>query len=383
MTNKRKQTAPIYLDNNATTIIDPLVLDAMMFDFCDIPRNPSSIHSFGREARNELTRAIRAIAEVFKVSPETLYFSSGATESNNFLLKGFFKKIFPKPIITSEIEHSSVSKLIQAYQNNGGKVIYIPVDDTGAPKLTDVLNAIDKDTGLLTFMAVNNETGVKTDYKAIAKEAHARRIPFIVDGVALLGKETFEIVPGITGMSFSGHKLHAPKGVGLTYLSEEVELEPLILGGSQQRGMRGGTYNLAGVLGLSKAIEILPEILPKKTQEMAKLRDQFEKILQSELSDVLINGSAERVCNTSNLSFIGCDGESLIMNLDLAGVAATHGSACSSGALAPSRILTAMGLSKARVDSAIRFSISRFTTEREIDRAASIIIDVVNQMKSY
>ena len=379
--NNQKVPRSIYLDNNSTTIIDPQVLEAMMFDFGDIPRNPSSIHSFGREARNELIRAVRAIADVFKVSPETLYFSSGATESNNFLLKGFFKKIFPKTVITSEIEHSSVFKLIQSYEESGGKVIYLPVDETGAPKMENLLAAIDSETALLTFMAVNNETGVKLDYKAIAKVAHERRIPFVIDGVALLGKEPFQMVPGITGMSFSGHKLHAPKGTGLTYLSEDVELEPLILGGNQQRGMRGGTYNLAGVLGLSKAIEMLPDILPEKTHAMAELRDHFEQLLQSQLKDVLINGSSERICNTSNLSFMGCDGESLLMNLDLAGLAASHGSACSSGSLAPSRILTAMGLSRERVDGSIRFSISRFTTKKDIERAAEIITDVVSKMR--
>lgn len=372
----------IYLDNNSTTAIDPRVLQAMQFDLCSIPRNPSSVHSFGREALNELIRAKRAIADSFQVSSEELYFSSGATESNNFLLKGFFKRIFPKTVITSAIEHSSVFKIIQEYQKAGGNVVFLPVDERGAPSVSDLQNALEKECGLMTFMAVNNETGVKTDYAAFAQLAYQHRVPFIVDGVALLGKEPFKMLKGISAMSFSGHKFHAPKGIGLTYLSEDYELEPLIAGGGQQKGMRAGTQNLAGILGLSKAIEILAEVLPDSTELMAAHRDHFEKILHDQLCDIFINGSAERICNTSNIAFLGCDGESLLMNLDMHGVAASHGSACSSGALAPSRILTSMGLSKERVESSIRFALSRFTTKEEVERAALIIIDVVKQMRA-
>ncbi len=372
----------IYLDNNSTTAIDPLVLQAMQFDLCSIPRNPSSVHSFGREARNELTRAKRAIADSFGVSSEEIYFSSGATESNNFLLKGFFKRIFPKTVITTEIEHSSIYKLVQEYQKAGGKVIFLPVDETGAPKVSDLQNALGKESGLMTFMAINNETGVKTDYSTFADLAYQSQVPFVVDGVALLGKEPFKMHQGISAMSFSGHKLHAPKGIGLTYLSEDYALDPLIAGGGQQKGMRAGTQNLAGILGLSKAVEILSNLLPDKTTYMETLRDHFEKILHDHLEDICINGSAKRICNTSNIAFLGCDGESLAMNLDMHGVAASYGSACSSGSLASSRILKSMGLPKERVESSIRFSVSRFTTTEEIERAASIIIDVVKQMRS-
>jgi len=372
----------IYLDNNSSTPLDPLVFEAMLFDLCQIPRNPSSIHSFGREARNELTKARRAIADVIKVSPDELIFSSGATESNNFLLKGFLKNIFPKQVITTKLEHSSIFKLIEKYRMEGGAVHYLPVGEYGAPLIEDIQEALEVDTGLIVLMAVNNETGVKTNYQEIAKLAYASGVPYIIDGVALLGKEPFEMCAGISAITFSGHKLHAPKGIGFTYLSSEYDLPSLIEGGGQEHGARAGTHNLSGILGLSKAIEILPGLLPDKTLYMEKLRTFFETSLLDQLQDIKINGTGERICNTSNIAFLGLDGESLLMNLDLNKVAASHGSACSSGSLAPSRILMEMGYSKERVGASLRFSISRMTTQKEIERAISIIVDVVKKMRA-
>lgn len=371
----------IYLDNNSTTPIDPKALDAMMYDYGLTPRNASSIHSFGREARNELTKARRAISKVLKAHPDEIIFSSGATESNNFILKGFFKEIFPKKIISSKIEHSSVFKLIENYRNEGGEVHYIEVGEEGFVSIDKVKEALDGQTALIALMAVNNETGVKTDYKKIAELAYEQNIPYFIDGVALLGKEPFEVVPGISAMTFSGHKLHAPKGIGFAYLEASYNLPPLIEGGAQEHGVRAGTQNLAGILGLGKAIEQLPSLLPDKTKQMDELRNHFEKSLQAELSDVVVNGTGPRVCNTSNLSFLGLDGESLLMNLDIEGIAASHGSACSSGSLQPSRILTEMGLSKDQIASAIRFSISRMTTQNEINQAIERISNVVKKMR--
>ena len=357
----------IYLDNNSTTPLDPKVFEAMLFDLCQTPRNPSSIHSFGREARNELTRARRVVSEILKVSPEELTFSSGATESNNFLLKGFLKNIFPKKVITTKLEHSSIFNIIEKYQKEGGAVHFLSVGEEGSPSIDEIKEEI-KDAGLIAIMAVNNETGVKTDYKEIAKLASQFKVPYLIDGVALLGKEPFEIVEGISAMTFSGHKLHAPKGVGLTYLSNEYELPSLIEGGAQEGKQRAGTHNFSGILGLSKAIELLPTLLPEKTLYMQNLRDYFEKSLLDELSDIQINGTGERVCNTSSIAFLGVDGESLLMNLDLNKVAASHGSACSSGSIAPSRILLGMGYSKEIVESSIRFSVSRMTEKEEVEK---------------
>ncbi len=371
----------IYLDNNATTALDPVVFETMCFDLCQIPRNPSSVHSFGQEARNELTRARRVMATCLGVEPEEILFSSGGSESNNYLLKGFFEKIFPKKVITTRAEHSSILKNVLKYKEKGGEVAFLPIDERGAPQIEDLKKELDENTGLIIVMAVNNETGVKTDLKAFAELAHTYSVPLIVDGVALLGKEAFKIYEGITAMSFSAHKLHGPKGVGFTYLSSDYELNPLIIGGGQEEGRRAGTHNLSGILGLSKAIELLDDLLPSETARMEKLRNHFERELQKRLSGVLINGAGERICNTSCLAFEGVDGEGLLMSLDLKGLACSHGSACTSGAVAPSRVLTEMGLSKERVDSSLRFALSRMTTEEEIDRAIDLIVESVNEMR--
>lgn len=371
----------IYLDNNATTALDREVFEAMCFDLSQIPRNPSSVHSFGQEARNALSRARRLIAASLGVDPEEILFSSGGSESNNHLLQGFFKKIFPKKVVSTRLEHSSILKNVLKYEESGGKVVFLPVDEQGAPRLSDLEKELGLQTGLIVVMAVNNETGVKTDLEGFAKVAKEHRVPLIVDGVALLGKEPFKVIDGIAAMSFSGHKLHGPKGVGFTYLSSQYDLEPLILGGGQEEGNRAGTHNLAGILGMAKAIEILNHYLPQESERIESLRNHFEAELQKRLNNIQINGLGKRICNTSSLAFEGVDGESLLMNLDLKGIACSHGSACSSGSIAPSRVLTEMGLGHDRVSSSLRFSLSRMTTKEEIDRAIDLIVEVVNKMK--
>ncbi len=373
----------IFLDNNSTTPLDPKVLEAMSYDFGPLARNPSSIHSFGQEARNQLTKARRLIADYFEVDSDELIFTSGASESNNHLLKGFAQQIFPKKIISTAIEHSSIHKNLLKYREKGGEVVFLPVDKKGAPKASDLKTEIERsETALIVLMAANNETGVKTDLEAFAEMAHHYKIPFIVDAVAWIGKEPFKILPGISALTLSGHKFHGPKGIGLTYLSSEYELEPLILGGGQEGGHRAGTNNLAGALGLAKAFEIISECLPEETKKMQKLRTHFEGQLQARLDGVLVNGEADRICNTSCLSFSGIDGESLLMNLDLKGVACSHGSACSSGSLAPSRVLTEMGYSLEHCRSSLRFALSRMTTQEEINRSIEVIVQVAKEMRA-
>lgn len=373
----------IFLDNNATTPLDPQVFEAMCYDLCQVPRNPSSIHSFGREARNELTKARRFIADTLKVLPEELIFTSGASESNNYLFHGFFEAIFPKKIISTELEHSTLYKNLLDYQKKGGEVVFLPVDEYGAPRAEQLEEELKKGgVALLVFMSVNNETGVKTDIKAFSKLAQLYQVPLIVDAVAQMGKEPIRLEPGITAMTFSAHKFHGPKGMGLLYLSNEYELPSLIVGGGQEGGHRAGTTNLAGALGFAKALECAEKSFPESTKRMQELRDYFESELTSRLDGVKVNGTGPRICNTSCLAFEGMDGESLLMNLDLKGVACSHGSACSSGSLAPSRVLQKMGLPIDRIHSSLRFALSRMTTREEIERAVKIIIECVKQMQS-
>lgn len=367
----------IYLDNNATTPLDPLVLEAMQPDLQSLPANPSSIHYFGQEARKRLTKARHTLATFFNVKPHELIFTSGGTESLNMILKGLFP-LFPEGhIITTDIEHSAVNEVMKLFEKRGGRITYLKTGTWGAAQPEHVLEAIQDNTKLIALSAANSETGVKTDLESTAKIAKERGIFFAVDGVALLGKEHFTIPEGVSAMAFSGHKLHAPKGSGLTFVRAPHKLEPLLHGGGQEMGMRSGTENLANITGLTKAITLLTDKLPVATEHMQALRDHFESQLKKIFPSLQINGEGPRIPNTSNLSFPNVNGEELLMNLDLKGVAASHGSACASGAHEPSRVLLNMGYTKGRAASAIRFSLSRLTTHEEIERTLTILCDLL------
>lgn len=364
-----KMNPRIYLDNNATTFLDPHVAKIVIQSLQSIQGNPSSVHSFGQEAKAALNKARRLIADFLHVKPSEILFNSGGTEGLNTLLYGRAHT----HVITSSVEHASV---YTAVKKMGCDVTFLNPGLFGAVSASDVLDAIKPETSLITLMAVNNETGVKTDISSIAEIAQERKIPFVVDGVALLGKEDFQIHPGISAMAFSGHKIHAPKGVGFIYLKSTFAIDPL-LGGVQEYGKRGGTENLHGIIGLAEAIRLLEK---SSTIQIATLRDKLEKVLLA-MEGVHINGEGPRVCNTSNVSFEGVEGETLLAKLDLAGVAVSHGSACSSGALEPSRILLNMGIPRERAASSIRISLSRFTTESEIDRAGELIVSSVRKLR--
>jgi cysteine desulfurase len=231
-------------------------------------------------------------------------------------------------------------------------------------------------------MSVNNETGVKTDVEAIAAIAYQANIPFIVDGVAWLGKEAISIPKGVSALFFSGHKIHAPKGIGFVFCRSSLKCFPLILGGHQEFNRRSGSENLPAIVGLGRAVEILSEEQAEATDLMRRMRDRLQEGLKREISDIVINGQGPRIVNTLNVSFLGVDGESLLMNLDLEGISVSHGSACTAGALEPSRILLNMGISLQEARTAIRFSVSRFTTEEEIDRCLEIIVKHVKRIRN-
>lgn len=366
----------IYLDNNATTGVDPRVLDAMMDDLSGIPANPSSVHHFGQEARKQITRARQAISGALHVKPHELIFTSGGTESLNMILRGF-SGFSGGHILTSNVEHSAVFNTLQALEKKGAKVTYLPAGLWGAVRLEQIEEAIRKETKLIVLSAVNNETGVKIDLEKIANLAKQASIPFVVDGVSLLGKEPFKIHDGISAMAFSGHKLHAPKGIGLAYIRSHFKLDPLFTGGDQEFAKRAGTENLSGILGLAKAVELLKNELPEATQRMQKLRDRLIEGLMEKLGNIVVHGQGPRIANTANISFPGAEGESLLMKLDLEGIAVSHGSACSSGALEPSRILRNMGIPADIARSSLRFSLSRFTTQEEIDTCIEIIVKLI------
>lgn len=372
----------IYLDNNATTGIDPRVLDAMLPHLSSMPSNPSSYHYFGQEAKRLLQHSRETIAAFFHVKPHEVIFTSGGTEAMNILLRGFFPDEVSGHAIASNVEHACVYSTLAELQKKGLEVSYLPTGLLGAASSEDVKKAIRSNTRFITLIAVNNETGIKHDLDAIGQIAQEAGVPLFVDAVAWAGKELFTLHPGISGIGFSGHKFHAPKGIGFAIVRSTLKLHPLFTGGQQEYTLRPGTENLPGIIGLAKAIELLKTELPEATERMAMLRDLLEAGLIQKASPVVVNGMGKRICNVSNLSFPDVSGEDLLIALDMAGVAASHGSACSSGALEPSRILVNMGIPYQIARSAIRFSLSRNTTREEIDQTIETVWQIVQKLKN-
>lgn len=364
----------IYLDNNSSTPLDPRVCEHLKTLLPALGGNPSSTHSYGRAIKGLIAKSRDTIAAFLGVKPSELIFTSSGTESANLAIRGLAANRPKGHIITSGAEHSCVIAACKLLEVRGHAVTFLSPGEYGAVTPEAVKSALRPDTCLVALMAVNNETGVKTDISAIAKIAQQHNVPFFVDGVAQLGKEPVHIVPGITAMSFSGHKIHALQGIGLLYLRSGAKLQPLIVGGEQEHGRRAGTENVLGIISFGKAVELMED---SAYEHIRQLRDHFEKGL-GKLDNVRINGEGSRVSNVSNLAFEGIDGETLLMQLDKAGIAASHGSACSSGALEPSRVLLSMGLPTERVTSSIRFSFSRLNTLQEVEAACQVITKILN-----
>jgi cysteine desulfurase len=379
--HSQKNMTRLYLDNNATTALDPRVFKAMLAEFSGPPANPSSVHYFGQQAKSLLNSARRSIASFFGSKPEELIFTSGGTESLNLLIRGLFGNRPKGHLITTSIEHLAVYRTIQSLENSGVAITYLPVDLWGAPLFEELEKAILPNTNAIILSAANSETGVKLDIEKFAEIAERHEIPLIIDAVALIGKEPLSIPPGVSAIAFSGHKFHAPKGIGGVIARSSLKLTPLLTGGGQEFQRRAGTENLAGILGLAEAFQILREKQREITQHMRNLRDHLEITLMRELPEITVNGSGPRVANTSNLAFRGIDGESLLIHLDLAGVAASHGSACSSGSLEPSRVLLQMGVDRSVARSSLRFSVSRMNSREEIDSCIERLIEVVRKMR--
>ncbi len=358
----------IYLDNNATTSILPEVVEAMLFDLDGIPRNPSSITVYGREAKEKIIQSRRFIAKYFGLLPEEVYFTSGGTESNHMLIHGFQQRR-PGPIISTAIEHSSVRETLKPFCP-----IHLNVDESGAPKLFDLEELLLRvRPSFIILSGANTETGVMIQLNEIAALCERNNTPLLIDGVGLLGKVKCSPLPkGISGISFSGHKFHGPKGIGLAIIRKEYKIPPLFRGGPQERGMRAGTENLSGILGITKAISLIDETT---FTHMEELRNHFETLLFTKFPNFQINGKGQRLPNTSNIYFEGACAETLLIKLDQKGLITSLGSACSSGTLEPSHVLLGMGLSKNRALSSLRFSLSRLTTKAEIEKSIALITE--------
>lgn len=363
----------VYLDNNATTPVDPRLLD--LYTSCTFTTfgNPSSIHAYGQEAKALLIKARDDIARLIGARSQEIVFTATATEALNMLLKGFFGSKPSGHLITSSVEHAAVFSTCQYLESLGLDVTYLDVGPFGAPTVEQVEASMRPDTRLICLMAANNETGVLTDINAIGELSQRRGIPFIVDGVAFFGKQPFTLHPGISAICFSGHKFYTPKGAAFAYIKKGLKLQPQLIGGHQEHGLRAGTENLAAIVAMAQGACYVAQELPQFQEPMRGLRDYFEQQVMQNHPKVTINGQGPRLANTSNLCFQDVDGEALLMYLDLHGIAASLGSACSSGAIEPSRVLLNMGLNRKQALSSLRFSLSRYTTKEDIDRTLEVL----------
>lgn len=363
----------IYLDNNATAQLDPQVLQEMLPLMEQLIGNPSSIHRFGQKSKGLLVDSLRSCATFFGVRQDEIVFTSGASEALNFLIKAIPRG---RRIITSSLEHPA---LLEPIKHSGLDAVYLdPLPGSGTLSAEQIEEVLDANC-VIALGAANHETGIMCNLDRIARLGLERGVPLIIDGVALLGKGPCSLPNGVLAACFSGHKIHGPLGIAVALIRRPFKAPALILGGPQQGGRRAGTENLPAIVGFAKALELLEE---RSLVQMQKLRDRLEEGLAAEIGDLVIHGKGQmRLSNTSNCAFPGVDGEALIMALDLHGVAASYGSACSAGALSISRTLLAMGIAPELARSSVRFSLSRFTTADEIERAIQIIAVCIKQLR--
>jgi cysteine desulfurase len=375
----------IYLDNNATTQVAPEVLDAMLPCYRDVYGNASSVHALGQEAKGVLDIARRQLADLFKAEPNEIVFTSGGTESDNLAIRGVVEASSRprKHIISTQIEHHAVLHTCQALQKTGIDVTLLHVDSEGFVDPEDVRKAITPDTILISVMHSNNEIGTTQAMEKVGQIALEHDVYFHTDAVQAIGKFPLDVdTLKADLLSVAGHKFHAPKGVGALYVRKGTRLRPLFYGGAHERNRRAGTENVPQIAGIGAAAELAGKGLEDRARSIGELRDYFEYEASQRISGVALNGSrTSRICNTSNLRFDGVDSESLVINLDLAGVACSTGSACASGSIEPSHVLLALGLPVEQAFSSVRFSLSRYTTRDEIDAVLEILPGVVSRCR--
>jgi cysteine desulfurase len=378
---------PIYLDNHATTPMDPRVLDAMVPYFTQYFGNAASRnHEFGWVAEQAVDKARKQIADLIGASPREIIFTSGATESDNLAIKGVAEMYAEKGnhIITAATEHKAVLDTCKKLEKNGYRVTYLPVKGDGLIDLDMLRESITDKTILVTIMYANNEIGVLQPVAEIGKICREKGVLFHTDGVQAIGKVPVDVNRDhIDLMSITAHKLYGPKGVGALYVRRKnprVQLTAQMDGGGHERGMRSGTLNVPGIVGLGEACAICQREMPEETKRLMYLRDKLRNKLESELDEVYLNGSWEhRLPHSLNLSFAYVEGESLLMGIN--DVAVSSGSACTSATLEPSYVLKALGLGDDIAHSSIRFGIGRFNTEEEIDYVAEKLINVVRKLR--
>ena len=376
----------IYMDNAATTRVTEPVMEAMQPYFCEIFGNPMSIHGFGRESRLAVEKARKQVADAIGAKPNEIYFTGCGTEADNWAVRGtaYARKNRGKHIITSAIEHHAILHTCQQLEQEGFEVTYVPVDEFGVIRMDELERAIRPDTILISVMSANNEIGTIQPIEEIAKLAHAHGILFHTDAVQAIGSIRFDVkAMGIDMLSMSGHKFHSPKGVGALYIRNGVRIQRLMTGGAQERTQRPGTENLASIVGMGKAIELATENIDRHNAQLSAVRDRLIDRILAEIPYTRLNGHrTQRLPGNCNISFQFIEGESLLLSLDLKGIAASSGSACTSGSLDPSHVLLAIGLPHEIAHGSLRLSLSEENTLEQADKVVDALKEIVARLRS-
>ncbi|MBN1391546.1 MAG: cysteine desulfurase NifS [Sedimentisphaerales bacterium] len=374
----------VYFDNNATTKVAEEVLEEIKPYFSEIYGNPSSMHTFGGQVGIKLREAREKAAALLGCDPGEIIFTGCGTESDNMAIKGTLAAYPDKrKVITTRVEHPAVLQVCRELESHGYSVVEMPVDRKGRLNIEQLEEQLTEDTAIVTVMYANNETGTVFPIEKIAELVKSKGIIFHTDAVQAVGKIPVDLSKSsIDLLSISGHKLHAPKGVGILYVRKGTRLAPFMLGGHQEGGRRAGTENVPGIIGLGKACKLAMQNFDEENQKVKKLRDKLEKSILEKCPDCMVNGDTEnRLPNTSNISFEFIEGEAILLMLDKYGICASSGSACTSGSLEPSHVLRAMGVPFTAAHGSIRFSLSRYNTEEEVDYTIEKMPEIVNRLR--
>ncbi len=376
----------IYLDYNSTTPMDEAVVETMRQVMIGNYGNPSSFHGFGAKAKAAMDEARGKIAAVLGAESSEIYFTSGGTEADNLALKGaaYARQKKGKHIITSKIEHHAVLESAHFLEKNGFEVTYLECDRDGVVSIDQLRRVIKPETTIVSVIMANNETGVIQPIREMAAVCREAGVLFHTDAVQAVGKVPVNVKDlDVDMLSLSAHKFYGPKGIGALYIRQGVRITPLLHGGSHEKRKRAGTENVPAIVGMAKAVEIAAEKLDSEHARMTELGDYFIEQVQSKIPEVYLNGSRDnRVPSTVNLSFKGVEGESIILSLDLKGIAVSSGSACTSGTLEASHVLAAMGIDTILAQGSIRFSLGRHTTREQLDYTVSVLPEIIERLRS-
>ena len=373
-----------YLDNNATTRVAPEVVEAMLPYLTEQWGNPSSAYTFGKKAGHAVAEAREKVAALINANPREIIFTSCGTESNNAAINSALtSQPGKRHVITTVVEHSANIQFGQTLEKRGCEVTWIPVDRAGQLDVHEIHEAIREDTAIVSVMLANNETGVIYPVEEIAAICRAKGVLFHTDAVQTPGKLKLDVkAMEVDFLSLSAHKLHAPKGIGVLYVRKGVSFQPYVMGGGQEQGRRGGTENVANMVAFGKAAEIAMASLEENLDRIRALRDRMEEGIINSIEGVTRNGAKEpRLANTSNLSFTNCEAEAILLLLDREGICASSGSACTTGSMAPSHVLTAMGLTPELAMGAVRLSLSKYSTDDEVDHLLAKMPEIVSKLR--